>query len=76
MMKCCYIVLICHGEYDDYVECPVAVTADRASADLLAEALEQKKSPYFEDILETKGFKYWRDIDFSTNIVESVYVEI
>lgn len=66
-----YIVSVCHGEYDDYSECPVAVCETRESAELIAEALENRVQPYFNEIM-TNGFEHWIDFDFSVNVNQPI----
>lgn len=49
-----YVLLLSHGEYDDYVSYPVAIAKDADSAQLLAEALEAREPNYVVKVPEVK----------------------
>lgn len=74
-MQYMYIISVCHGEYDDYTDTPVAVVSTLEEAELVAEALEKKESPYFDNIMKD-GFQFYRDFDFGTNIQKVPIVSI
>jgi hypothetical protein len=74
-----YIISVCHGEYDDYTDTPVAVVSTQEEAELVAEALEKKESPYFDTIM-TPIFpfcrNFYRDFNFGINIQKVPVVSI
>ena len=74
-MQYMYIISVCHGEYEDYTDIPVAVASTLEEAELVAEALEKKESPYFDNIM-TPVFPFYHDFDFGTNIQKVPVVRI
>lgn len=75
MQKTMWIISVCHGEYDDYTDVPVAVVPDQITAVLIQEALENLKQPYFDQIMKN-GLEYYADVDFGVNIREVPFVLI
>ena len=43
-----YLLCWSHGEYDDHVSTPIMIVNDRATAELIQEAIENKDPMYFK----------------------------
>ena len=73
MTKTQFIIVASHGEYDDHVETPVIITPDRASAELICEALD-KRDPEFTKYLPSDWESWFPD--FSSGYYEIPFVNI
>ena len=59
-----YMISFSHGEYDDFTRIPLFIVADKESAYLIREAIENKEQPYLD--IAKKAF---HDDDFFEQLI-------
>ena len=74
MMKQCYLLSACYGEYDDYNELPMFVCNLEIEAHLFLEALNNKEQPYWQKVVDFFRQKGGYDKTISDRKIEEYYM--
>ena len=65
-----YLLVLCEGEFEDYIETSLAVVDTYIEAKLLKYAIEQKEQPWFNQIVD----KWDREKYLSSNLTPDIII--